>query len=177
MKETCVVTFGRINPVHLGHGLVFEKAQALQEQYNADLKIFLSTSTDAVKNPLPPELKMYYTEGFYPSVQENIYTEDNLFDIMRELDGKYLDVLFICGSDRLEPFQKTLDTYNGKLYNFCSIKAVQAGIDRNVSRYSSTQMREFAKNEDFNSFSTFLPGNDDALKTKLFEDVIKYMRK
>ncbi|MGI5705131.1 hypothetical protein ACRYKS_26635 [Escherichia coli] len=156
---------------------MFEKAQALQEQYNADLKIFLSTSTDAVKNPLPPELKMYYTEGFYPSVQENIYTEDNLFDIMRELDGKYLDVLFICGSDRLEPFQKTLDTYNGKLYNFCSIKAVQAGIDRNVSRYSSTQMREFAKNEDFNSFSTFLPGNDDALKTKLFEDVIKYMRK
>ena len=177
MKETCVVTFGRINPVHRGHGLVFETAQALQEQYNADLKIFLSTSTDAVKNPLPPELKMYYTEGFYPSVQENIYTEDNLFDIMRELDGKYLDVLFICGSDRLEPFQKTLDTYNGKLYNFCSIKAVQAGIDRNVSRYSSTQMREFAKNEDFNSFSTFLPGNDDALKTKLFEDVIKYMRK
>lgn len=167
----------RCNPVHNGHGLVFEKAQALQEQYNADLKIFLSTSTDAVKNPLPPELKMYYTEGFYPSVQENIYTEDNLFDIMRELDGKYLDVLFICGSDRLEPFQKTLDTYNGKLYNFCSIKAVQAGIDRNVSRYSSTQMREFAKNEDFNSFSTFLPGNDDSLKTKLFEDVIKYMRK
>ncbi|AXC38861.1 UNVERIFIED_ORG: hypothetical protein [Escherichia phage CMSTMSU] len=37
-------------------------------------------------------------------------------------------------------------------------------------------MREFAKNEDFNSFSTFLR-NDDALKTKLFEDVIKYMRK
>ncbi|AXC38862.1 UNVERIFIED_ORG: hypothetical protein [Escherichia phage CMSTMSU] len=49
MKETCVVTFGRINPVHRGHGLVFEKAQALQEQYNADLKIFLSTSTDAIK--------------------------------------------------------------------------------------------------------------------------------
>lgn len=177
MKETCILSFMRCNPIHHGHGLVFEKAQALQEQYDADLKIFLSTSTDAVKNPLPPELKMYYTEGFYPSVQENIYTEDNLFDIMRELDGKYLDVLFICGSDRLEPFQKTLDTYNGKLYNFCSIKAVQAGIDRNVSRYSSTQMREFAKNEDFNSFSTFLPGNDDALKTKLFEDVIKYMRK
>ena len=177
MKETCVLTFGRVNPVHRGHGLVFEKAKTLQEQYNADLKIYLSTSTDNIKNPLPPELKMYYTEGFYPSVQENIYTEDNLFDIMRELDGKYLDVLFICGSDRLEPFQKTLDTYNGKLYNFCSIKAVQAGIDRNVSRYSSTQMREFAKNEDFNSFSTFLPGNDDALKTKLFEDVIKYMRK
>jgi hypothetical protein len=177
MKETCVVTFGRINPVHLGHGLVFEKAQALQEQYNADLKIFLSTSTDSVKNPLPPELKMYYTEGFYPSVQENIYTEDNLFDIMRELDGKYLDVLFICGSDRLEPFQKTLDMYNGKLYNFCSIKAVQAGIDRNISRYSSTQMRSFAKNEDYDSFSNFLPGNDEALKLKLFEDVIKYMRK
>lgn len=167
----------RCNPVHSGHGLVFDKAKLLQEQYNADLKIFLSTSTDKVKNPLPPELKMYYTEGFYPSVQENIYTEDNLFDIMRELDGKYLDVLFICGSDRLEPFQKTLDMYNGKLYNFCSIKAVQAGIDRNISRYSSTQMRAFAKNEDYESFSTFLPGDDEALKTKLFEDVIKYMRK
>lgn len=177
MKETCVLTFGRINPVHRGHGLVFEKAKTLQEQYNADLKIYLSTSTDNIKNPLPPELKMYYTEGFYPSVQENIYTEDNLFDIMRELDGKYLDVLFICGSDRIDSFQKTLDMYNGKLYNFCSIKVIQAGIDRNVSQYSSTQMRNFAKNEDFDSFREFLPGNDEDLKIQLFEDVIKYMRK
>ncbi|WPK18992.1 hypothetical protein [Salmonella phage SD-6_S16] len=72
---------------------------------------------------------------------------------------------------------KTLDMYNGKLYNFCSIKAIQAGIDRNVSQYSSTQMRNFAKNEDFDSFREFLPGNDEDLKIQLFEDVIKYMRK
>lgn len=177
MKEACIVSFMRCNPIHHGHGLVFEKAQSLQEQYDADLKIFLSTSTDTVKNPLPPELKMYYTEGFYPNVQENIYIEDNLFDIMRELDGKYMDVLFICGSDRINSFQKTLDSYNGKLYNFCNIKAIQAGIDRNVSKYSSTQMRSFAKNDDFESFRSFLPGNDIDLKQKLFEDVVKYMRK
>ncbi|WAE77013.1 putative cytitidyltransferase [Escherichia phage ph0011] len=177
MKETCILSFMRCNPVHNGHGLVFEKAKTLQEQYNADLKIYLSTSTDNIKNQLPPELKMYYTEGFYPSVQENIYTEDNLFDIMRELDGKYLDVFFICGSDRIESFQKTLDSYNGKLYNFCNIKAIQAGIDRQSSQYSSTQMRNFAKNEDFDNFREFLPGNDEDLKIQLFEDVIKYMRK
>lgn len=177
MKDTCIVSFGRINPVHIGHGLVFDKAKSLQEQYNADLKIYLSTSTDMDKNPLPPELKRYYVEGFYPDIQNNIGIEDNLFDVMTNLDGKYLDVLFICGSDRVNQFQNALDSYNGKLYNFCSIKAIQAGVDRDASLYSSTKMRTFAINNEFDKFSTFLPGNDTALKMELFEDVIKYMRK
>ncbi|EON7637369.1 hypothetical protein ABV23_RS02590 [Escherichia coli] len=177
MKDTCIVTYGRINPVHLGHGLIFDKAVSMKEQYNADLKIYLSTTQDCIKNPLPPELKMYYTEGFYPRIQHNISTEDNLFDIMQELNGKYSDVLFICGSDRIENFQNVLDRYNGNLYNFRNIKAIQAGIDRNVSKYSSTEMRSFAKRDDFESFSSYLPGDDNDLKIKLFKDVIKYMRK
>lgn len=117
-KETCILSFMRCNPIHHGHGLVFEKAQALQEQYNADLKIFLSTSTDNIKNPLPPELKMYYTEGFYPSVQENIYTEDNLFDIMRELDGKYLDVFLYVVQTVLILFRKHLTVTMGSCIIF-----------------------------------------------------------
>ena len=177
MKETCIVTFGRCNPVHIGHGLVFDKAKSLQEQYDADLKIVLSNSTDIVKNPLPPELKKYYIEGFFPEIQNSVSTEDNLFDIMQELDGKYLDVLFICGSDRIDSFQQNLDKYNGVLYNFCNIKTVQAGSERNSSLYSSTKMRSFAINDDFENFSTFLPGNDTTLKENLFKDVIKYMGK
>lgn len=177
MKDTCIVSFGRINPVHIGHGYVFDKAKSFQEQYNADLKIYLSTSTDINKNPLPPELKRYYVEGFYPDIQPNIGIEDNLFDVMQNLDGKYLDILFICGSDRVSQFQKTLDSYNGKLYNFCNINVVQAGLPREASLYSSTQMRSFALNNEFDKFSTFLPGNETELKLELFEDVIKYMRK
>ncbi len=165
----------RCNPIHKGHGLVFDKAKTLQERYNADLKIFLSTSTDMDRNPLPPEMKQYYIENFYPDISTDI--SDNLFDVMQQLDGKYLDVLFICGSDRVQQFQKNLDRYNQKLYNFCNINVVQAGVQREASQYSSTQMRSFALNNEFEQFSSYLPGNDTGLKLELFEDVIKYMGK
>lgn len=176
MKETCVITFGRINPVHLGHGLLFNKALDIRESLDADLKIYLSTTQDTKKNPLPAELKQYYTGNFYPDIKEVLSTETNAMNIMSALDSKYLDIVFVCGSDRVQAFQKALDSQNHKLYNFNSIKVLQAGIEREESVYSSSRMRQYAHEDDYTAFSDFLPGNDTYLKEQLFEDVRRYMR-
>ena len=177
MTDTCIFMFGRMNPVHRGHGIVFDKALQMQDSTGGDLKFFLSKSTDKVKNPLPIDLKRYYIEGFYPEIGSTVQdTGTNLFEIMQSLDGKYKDVLFICGSDRQDDFQKTLDRYNGTLYNFENIKALQAGYDRTVCMYSSTMMRAAVMEHDYERFSTALPGEDDMLKMKMFHDVMKHMR-
>ena len=81
--------FGRMNPVHIGHGYVFEHALQLEKDLNADLKLFLSATVDDVKNPLPLELKQYYIDGFYPDIGKVLQgSKSQLFDIMTDLDGK-----------------------------------------------------------------------------------------
>lgn len=177
MNDTCIFMFGRMNPVHKGHGMVFEKALQMQKETDSDLKLFLSNSVDNKKNPLPIQLKKYYIEGFYPEIGSTVQdSSTNLFQIMDSLNGEYNNVLFICGSDRVMDFQQTLDSYNGVRYHFNSIKAVQAGYDRTGCMYSSTMMRNAAIHHDFERFSTALPGDDDYLKHKMFMDVIKHMR-
>lgn len=170
--------FGRYNPVHIGHGYVFEHAQKLEQELNADLKLFVSATVDDVKNPLPLELKQYYIDGFYPDIGKVLQcSKSQLFDIMTDLDGKYHNIIFVGGSDRKDEFQKTLDRYNGSLYNFANISTVMAGSQREESVFSSTMMRNCARNHDFENFRLALPGDDEVLKYKMFMDVYERIRK
>lgn len=178
-KDTCVFMFGRFQPVHIGHGLVFDEAERISTELDAELKLFISATVDDVKNPLPLDLKKYYIDGFYPSIGSVIHnsTKIQLFDIMTELDKKYDNVIFIGGSDRKDDFQKTLDRYNGSLYHFNSIKTVLAGSSRENSIYSSTMMRACAVNEDYDTFRKALPGNDEVLKYQMFNDVLSRIKR
>lgn len=176
MSKTCVFMYGRMNPVHLGHGMVFDKALNLQND-STDVKLFLSSSYDTEKNPLPREVRQYFISEFFPDIRDNIqdvYVK-NLFDIMKSLDGEYNNVVFVGGSDRTDNFQKTLDKYNGKEYNFNSISTVLAGMDRNASIYSSTHMRESVLKDDFESFKICLPGDNEYLKYDMFCRVQRHM--
>lgn len=177
-RDTCIFSFMRCNPVHVGHGYVFEHALQLEKDLNADLKLFLSATVDDVKNPLPLELKQYYIDGFYPDIGKVLQgSKSQLFDIMTDLDGKYHNIIFVGGSDRKDEFQKTLDRYNGSLYNFANISTVMAGSQREESVFSSTMMRNCARNQDFDNFRIALPGDDEVLKYQMFVDVYERIRK
>lgn len=170
--------YGRMNPVHLGHGKVFEEALKMKDD-STDIKLFLSSSQDSTKNPLPRYLRQYFIGEFFPDMKGSIQDMDvkNLFEIMEALDSEYDEVVFVGGSDRAPEFQKLLDRYNGELYNFNSIKTVLAGTDRNGCTYSSTHMRESAQKDDFPSFKICLPGDDEYLKYEMFRAAQAYMRK
>ena len=178
MSDTCVIMFGRYNPVHKGHGYVFESALNYQKQYEADLKLYLSSTQDAVKNPLSLERKMHYIESFYPRMSSVLQSTENanLFGIMTELDSKYQNIIFIGGSDRIDEFQKKLDSYNSVLYHYDSIQTIQAGIERSDCPYSATMMRECVRNNNFELFSTALPGENIELKLQMFTELQREMK-
>lgn len=170
--------YGRMNPPHNGHGKVFQQALNLKDD-STDVKLFLSSSCDSTKNPLPREMRQYFISRFFPDMKSTIQDVDvkNLFDIMTSLDGEYDEIIFVGGSDRAGDFQKTLDRYNGSLYNFKSIQTVLAGDDRTGCMYSSTLMRQSVQNGDFQTFKICLPGDDEYLKYEMFCGVQTYMRK
>lgn len=174
----CVFMYGRMNPPHNGHGKVFQQALNLKDD-STDVKLFLSSSCDSTKNPLPREMRQYFISRFFPDMKSTIQDVDvkNLFDIMTSLDGEYDEIIFVGGSDRAGDFQKTLDRYNGSLYNFKSIQTVLAGDDRTGCMYSSTLMRQSVQNGDFQTFKICLPGDDEYLKYEMFCGVQTYMRK
>lgn len=174
----CVFMYGRMNPVHLGHGKVFEQALNMKDS-TTDVKLFLSSSHDSTKNPLPRDMRQYFISKFFPNMERTIQDVDvkNLFEIMTSLNGEYDEIVFVGGSDRAEDFQKTLDRYNGTLYNFKSIQTIIAGEDRTGCMYSSTLMRQSVQNDDFQTFKICLPGDDEYLKYEMFCGVQSFMRK
>lgn len=177
-KKTCVFSLMRCNPVHIGHGYVFSKAIELQEKYDADIKIFLSSTLDVINNPLPLDLKIHYIKGFFPEIGEYIQDRTNvqLFDILKEIDSEYDNVIFVGGSDRKE-LQKILDDYNGIMYNFDNISTVQAGVPRDESSYSSSNVRDCVRRNDLSTFKSLLPGVNEVLKYQMFIDVQQRIRK
>ena len=85
----------------------------------------------------------------------------------------------IAGSDRINEFQKLADKYNGKDYNYKSIKVVSSGERdpdaEGVTGMSASKMREMAKNDDYRSFKKGVVGLNDSDTRKLFNAVRKGM--
>jgi hypothetical protein len=79
----------------------------------------------------------------------------------KELNKKYKNIVLVAGSDRVASFQKLLNDYNGKEYNFDTIEVVSAGErdpdSDTASGMSGTKMREAAVAGDFNKFKKGLP--------------------
>ena len=77
-------------------------------------------------------------------------------EILKFFNRMYGNIVMIAGSDRINEFQKLSDKYNGKDYNYKSIKLVSSGERdpdaEGVIGISASKMREMAKKNDYNSF-------------------------
>lgn len=176
MSKTVIFAFGRMNPPTNGHGKLVAKVKRMAQQQRADHLIVASHSFDKLKNPLEPSKKLKHLKAMFPGT--NFKTSDktnpNFIKQLGLLTGKYDNVIFIAGSDRVQEFQRLLDQYNGKDFTFKSAKVVSAG-ERDpdadgVTGISASKMRLFAKNNDFNSFNRGLPTGYRGAK-QLFKDV------
>ena len=85
----------------------------------------------------------------------------------------------VAGSDRINEFQTIADKYNGKDYNYKSIKVVSSGERdpdaEGVTGMSASKMREMAKNNDLKTFKTGLTNLNDRDSKQLFNAVKKGM--
>ena len=185
--DTAVFTFGRFNPPTTGHEKLIN-ALASQQSKNAGSKMYVypSHSQNAKKDPLPHNRKVAYMKKMFPQYKRNITVSRarNVFEIAVELYNKgHKAIVMVVGSDRVEEFDRLLNTYNGEqarhgFYGFDDIKVISAGERdpdaEGVEGMSASKMRAAATANDFDQFKLGLP-KGFAQGQKLFDDVRKFM--
>jgi hypothetical protein len=167
-NKSVYFTFGRMNPGTIGHGKLMD-VLAKKSSGNS-YRIYLSHSQDKNKNPLDYRTKIKFIRKMFPRHARSIIFDKNLknvFDIMSKLyDEGFRNVTMVVGSDRVAEFNALFKKYDGVkgrhgFYKFNTINVVSAGERdpdaEGVSGMSASKMREFAKNNDFASFSQGLP--------------------
>ena len=179
--NTLVFAFGRFNPPTIGHAKLMSKVITEARSNNANHIVYASASTDKRSNPLDVNTKVRFMKKMFP--QNNIKAaggnQRTFMEILKFFDKMYGKIIMIAGSDRVSEFQKLSDKYNGKDYNYKSIKLVSSGERdpdaEGVTGMSASKMREMAKNNDYRSFKSGVPRLSDSDSKALFNAVKKGM--
>src|SRR6056300_1155164 len=169
-KKVAVVAFGRMNPPTIGHEKLVDKVKSV----NGDHYIFLSQTQKPKDNPLPFNVKLEFAKKFFPGVNvghESVRTPIQMLQMLEKLG--YTDVIYVAGSDRVEQFDKLFNDYNGKEYNFNSIKVISAGERdpdaEGAEGMSASKMRLAAAEGNLEAFAQGVP--DKKLAKNLYQAV------
>ena len=179
-KGTLTVAFGRFNPPTTGHEKLLN--QVAKSSDEDDYIIVPSRSQDAKKNPLDADSKVGVMRQMFPKHSEKIVNDPanrTIFDVLKKAhnDG-YSGVRVVGGADRQKEFDKLVNTYNGKLYQFDKVEVVSAG-DRDpdaedVTGMSASKQRKAAAEGDLKSFMKGIPST---MEKKAAEELYKNIRK
>ena len=173
---TAVVTFGRMNPITVGHAKLVDKVKSVSKSERGKPLIYLSHSQDNKKNPLSYKDKLKFARSaFGPSIQKS--KARTIIEVLKELDGKYDDIVIVVGSDRVKEFDTLLNKYNKKEYTFNSIKTVSAG-ERDpdaddVSGMSASKLRVAISVGDYDLFKKGTPKTLTPKEKKSMYDIIR----
>ena len=168
-----VFTFGRMNPPTVGHQKLVDKVKSVAKAQKADARVYLSHSQNNKKDPLDYDTKINLAKKAFGSTVTKSRAR-TIIDVMKELTAqKYTDVVLVVGSDRIKEFKTLLDKYNGKDYNFDSIKYQSAGQRdpdaEGVSGMSASKMRAAAKEGDLKAFKSGLPKPLQSSAQKIYD--------
>ncbi len=176
-----IFAFGRFNPPTIGHAKLMKEVITQARKNNANHIVYASASTDRRSNPLDVNTKVKFMKKMFP--QNNIKAaggnQRTFMEILKFFDKMYGNIIMIAGSDRVNEFQKLADKYNGRDYNYKSIKLISSGERdpdaEGVSGMSASKMREMAKNNDYRNFKSGVTGLSDSETRQLFNAVKKGM--
>ena len=179
-KGTLTVAFGRFNPPTTGHEKLLNTVASSSD--DGDYVIIPSRSQDKKKNPLDPDMKVSVMKQMFPQHSEKIINDPGnktIFDILKRAhnDG-YTGVRIVGGADRQKEFDKLVNNYNGKMYQFDNIEVRSAG-DRDpdsdsVEGMSASKQRKAAAENDFDNF---LKGVPTAMNKKAARELFDNVRK
>ena len=173
-KETVVISFGRMNPITVGHEKLVSKVLDVAVKSKGTPLIFLSQSNDKKKNPLTYDQKIKFGQKAFGKVITKSSSK-TIIQIAVELQDKFKNLVMVAGSDRVKDFEALLNKYNGKDYTFDSIRVESAG-ERDpdadgVQGMSASKMRTAAAENDFDSFKSGLPNKLKASAKEVFDAV------
>ena len=175
---TVVISFGRMNPVTVGHEKLVNKVISTAVKAKGTPAVYLSHSEDKSKNPLSYEDKIHYATKAFGSVIKKSNAK-TIIEVAKSLQ-KFDNLIVVVGSDRLKEFDTLLNKYNGKDYKFKTIQAVSAGgrdpDSEGVKGMSASKMRELAANEDLAGFTKGLPKKLKSSASDMMDDVRRGMK-
>jgi len=176
-----VFAFGRFNPPTIGHGKLMSKVITEARKNNANHIVYASASTDKRSNPLDVNTKVKFMKKMFPknNIKAAGRTERTFMEVLKFYDKMYGEIIMIAGSDRVGEFQKLANKYNGKDYNYKSIKLISSGERdpdaEGIIGMSASKMRDMAKNGDSKNFKKGVPNLSDSESSELFNAVRKGM--
>ena len=157
---TVVITFGRFNPIQIGHEKLVNKVISEALRRKATPMIFMSHSQDPKKNPLSYENKVNYGRKAFGRAMIKSKAR-TIIEVAKELSGKFDNLVLVVGQDRVKDFTDLLNMYNGKEFNFNNIEVVSAGArdpdSESVEGMSASKMRKAAQEGNFEDFQKGLP--------------------
>ena len=182
-KGTLTVAFGRFNPPTTGHEKLLDNVSTSSD--DGDYVIVPSRSQDKKKNPLDADSKVEVMKQMFPKHSGKIVNDPanrTIFDVLKKAhaDG-YANVRIVGGADRQKEFDKLINTYNGKMYQFDNVEVRSAG-DRDpdgegIEGMSASKQRKYAADNDFKGFLQGVPTamNKDMAK-QLFSNIRRGMK-
>ena len=178
-KGTLTVAFGRFNPPTTGHEKLLDTVAKSSD--DGDYIIVPSRSQDKKKNPLDTDMKVSAMRAMFPNHSERIVNDAGnrtIFDVLKKAhnDG-YAGVRIVGGADRQKEFDKLVNAYNGKMYQFDNIEVRSAG-DRDpdgegLEGMSASKQRKYAAENDFDNF---LKGVPSAMNKKVARELFNNIR-
>ena len=170
-EKAAIFTFGRFNPITKGHEENVNQLIKLGKKYKATPMLFLSQSNDKKKNPLKFEDKVKLANKFFDiKVSENSKLK-TAFQILEDL-GKngYKTVYFVVGADRAEEFSNQMGKYT-KDWGIDKFEVITSGERK--EGVSGTDMRNYALNDDYESFKSNAPKNAKEEDVKEMYNLVK----
>lgn len=176
-ESTAVMAFGRLNPPTTGHAKLVDKMREIGDGHHKELVV--SHSQDAKKNPLSASQKLKHVKRYFPGLHVSASSKDEptlIHHAKRLNQAGHKHLVFVAGSDRTHEYKQLLNKYNGKEYNFKSIKVVSAGKRdpdaEGTEGMSASKMREHAKSGNFKEFRKGVPAHiSDTHAKELYHDV------
>ena len=136
--------FGRFNPPTTGHAKLMREVITQDRKNNANHVVYVLASQDSRKNPLDVNTKVRFMKKMFP--QNKILAaggnQRTFMEILKFYDKMYGDIIMVAGSDRIREFQALADKYNGRDYNYKSIKVMSSG-ERDPDAEGVTGMSDF----------------------------------
>ena len=122
--RTAVMAFGRMNPPTIGHAKLVDVVKS----QGGDPYIFLSQTQKPKTDPLAFTDKLRYAKFFFPEVTIGHPEVKTIIQALQKINELgYENLIYVAGSDRVQSFEELINKYNGKDYNFKSIKVISAG--------------------------------------------------
>ena len=177
------IAFGRFNPPTTGHEKLLDTVATSSD--DGDYVIVPSRSQDKKKNPLDADSKVEVMKQMFPNHSGKIVNDPanrTIFDVLKKAhtDG-YSGVRIVGGADRQKEFDKLVNTYNGKMYQFDKVEVRSAG-DRDpdgegLEGMSASKQRKYAADNDFKGFLQGVPSamNKEMAK-QLFSNIRRGMK-